>query len=230
MQNRSVFLLWHTARREGEEDNDKCLGVFSSAEHAEQAVEGLQKLPGFRVHPRGFHIDEYEVDQICWTEGFIDPEDADDWAGWRTRMTQRDAKGAVVASWKDAQSDGEVWYEASAKNAYAYLFNAGEIVSDVWLFNVGQTPQCDEWDDLSKAPFSNSDEYVTDDTFDPSIDPLSDICVTFIRDSNGSIAGASIFIRTILHAVLKVGLKPGYCRLAKRAGPLAVPLADYIDG
>jgi hypothetical protein len=33
-------------------------------------------LPGFRDYPEGFHIDEYQLDQDQWREGFITADEA----------------------------------------------------------------------------------------------------------------------------------------------------------
>ena len=49
----------------------KLLGVYSSASKAEQAKDKLKTQPGFADHPQGFHIDEYRIDQIKWSEGFV---------------------------------------------------------------------------------------------------------------------------------------------------------------
>ena len=63
----SVFLLWH--RHEGDEEG-KLLGVYSSAASAQRRRDHAKSLPGFRLFPEDFVIDEYEMDQDQWTEGF----------------------------------------------------------------------------------------------------------------------------------------------------------------
>ena len=65
----SVFLLLHVRQDEVDEDV-KAIGIYSSHEHASAAVERLKALPGFRDYPKGFCIDEYEVDKDHWVEGF----------------------------------------------------------------------------------------------------------------------------------------------------------------
>ena len=67
----TVFVLQHVAR-EGQDDEDvKFLGVYSSRRSADAAVQRLVLQPGFDRYPEGFQIDEYELDQDHWTEGFV---------------------------------------------------------------------------------------------------------------------------------------------------------------
>ncbi|MCD0490122.1 hypothetical protein LPB86_17915 [Pedobacter sp. MC2016-14] len=68
-----VFLLWHThidENLEGGEDS-KLIGLYSSAEKAEEAKHRSQLLEGFRDHIDGFLIDRYTIDQDNWTAGFV---------------------------------------------------------------------------------------------------------------------------------------------------------------
>jgi hypothetical protein len=64
-----VFVLSHLCPGP-EADDEKLLGVFSTREEADQAIAEAVLLPGFSESPDGFHIDEYVVDERCWTEGF----------------------------------------------------------------------------------------------------------------------------------------------------------------
>lgn len=52
-------------------DEAKDLGVFSNWQKAEEALKEYKKLPGFRNHPNGFSIDEYELNKRHWVEGFV---------------------------------------------------------------------------------------------------------------------------------------------------------------
>jgi len=63
----------------------KMIGVYASRRTAEEAIERLAKLPGFRDHPMvidhrqvsresGFYIDEYKIDQNHCTEGYVTVE------------------------------------------------------------------------------------------------------------------------------------------------------------
>jgi hypothetical protein len=76
-----VYLLWHMRPLEGQEDldpemhhietEDKLCGVYSTRARAEEGRSRLLTQPGFREYPDAFLIDEYEVDQVQWTEGFV---------------------------------------------------------------------------------------------------------------------------------------------------------------
>lgn len=73
----TVFILQHVHVSEnGQEEDVKIIGIYSSRESAESAVERARGLPGFRLHQEGFEITEYDVDKDHWTEGFISWKDA----------------------------------------------------------------------------------------------------------------------------------------------------------
>ncbi len=52
-------------------DDFKDLGTFSSRALAESQRSKAKKLPGFKDHAEGLHIDEVTLDQARWTEGFV---------------------------------------------------------------------------------------------------------------------------------------------------------------
>lgn len=66
----TVFLVQHLYDLENNEEV-KFVGVYSSLEKAQQAIERLRLLPGFMEKPEGFNIDEYTLNQDHWTEGFV---------------------------------------------------------------------------------------------------------------------------------------------------------------
>lgn len=77
-----VFVLQHLHVINDDEEDVKLLGIYSSRALAVAAVERFRNLPGFRDTPHmanpaqpgpaeGFSIDEYELDQDGWGEGFI---------------------------------------------------------------------------------------------------------------------------------------------------------------
>lgn len=78
----SVFVLQHSHTNEWDDDDVKMIGVYSSRLEAERAVERIRTQPGFVDYPRivdprkdedpnGFYIDEFELDQDEWREGFV---------------------------------------------------------------------------------------------------------------------------------------------------------------
>lgn len=71
-----VYLLYHQfefrdPRLEDLEDRAKLIGVYSDRTAAEQAIERVKNLPGFRDYPDGFVIDEYVLNEDNWSEGFV---------------------------------------------------------------------------------------------------------------------------------------------------------------
>jgi homoserine kinase type II len=65
----------HTAQDGGEEDV-KFIGVYRVRSDADAAVGRLRLLPGFRDHPNGFEVTEYELNKDHWIEGFISWKEA----------------------------------------------------------------------------------------------------------------------------------------------------------
>lgn len=74
-----VFVLQHLHLLNGDEEDVKMLGVYSTLASASAAIERFRKLPGFRTVPQiadapvvaeGFYISEYEIDQDSWSEGY----------------------------------------------------------------------------------------------------------------------------------------------------------------
>jgi|WetSurMetagenome_2_1015567.scaffolds.fasta_scaffold1106955_2 hypothetical protein len=68
---KSVFILWHIHELADQEDDEKLIGVYATRRGAKLAQARAAKLPGFRRHPQGFIIDEYEIGMDHWTEGFV---------------------------------------------------------------------------------------------------------------------------------------------------------------
>ena len=77
-----VYVLEHLHILEGDRENVKRIGVYSSREAAEAAINRVCNQPGFRDFPNlinpliddneeGFYIDAYELDKDHWTEGFV---------------------------------------------------------------------------------------------------------------------------------------------------------------
>lgn len=65
-----VFVVQHAYERDGAEEV-KLIGVYSSKERAESAVERMRKLPGFCDHPDDFHVNAHVLDNDNWTSGFV---------------------------------------------------------------------------------------------------------------------------------------------------------------
>ncbi len=70
----TVYLLWHVRpafHQQGDEEDSKLLGVFSTEDAAMAWQRDAIKLPGFRDFPADcFLIDPCELDRRAWREGF----------------------------------------------------------------------------------------------------------------------------------------------------------------
>jgi hypothetical protein len=76
-----VFLLQHLHILNSDEEDLKNLGIYSTRDAALAAVERFRVRPGFKDCPlfadtsapgpaEGFYVDEYELDQDSWSEGY----------------------------------------------------------------------------------------------------------------------------------------------------------------
>ncbi|MFM7852548.1 MAG: SPOR domain-containing protein [Flammeovirgaceae bacterium] len=76
MDNKYVFLLQHAYEIDGE-DEIKLIGVFSSEENAQKAIDNLKGQKGFNKFPEScFNLDKILLDDCKWQGGFISWEEA----------------------------------------------------------------------------------------------------------------------------------------------------------
>jgi hypothetical protein len=81
---KSVFVLQHSYElSETGEEETKFIGVYSTREEAQEAMNWLSKQPGFKDFPAYFYIDEYEIDQDNWSEGFVTETCEPKYSVWR---------------------------------------------------------------------------------------------------------------------------------------------------
>ena len=67
----NVFVLQHVREYDdGEGEDVKLIGVYSTEENANATIRRFLKLPGFRDYPNGFHVSKYPLDKDHWAEGF----------------------------------------------------------------------------------------------------------------------------------------------------------------
>jgi len=67
----SVWLAWHESETDGCKEL-KVIGVFSTRDGAEAAIDARRSKPGFADHPDGFEIAAYVIDRdTAWLDGFI---------------------------------------------------------------------------------------------------------------------------------------------------------------
>ena len=77
-----IYLLQHSHEIEigagVKADETKVIGIYSSYENAERVKNRFKVKQGFnRFSEDCFYIDEYELDQDHWTEGFVTWDSAD---------------------------------------------------------------------------------------------------------------------------------------------------------
>ncbi|WP_239616848.1 DUF7336 domain-containing protein [Cohnella mopanensis] len=71
-----IYILEHSYEI-GDFDETKLIGVYSSRDLAQKAIDKYIKLPGFnKYHLDCFHIEKYEINKDHWEEGFITWEEA----------------------------------------------------------------------------------------------------------------------------------------------------------
>lgn len=81
---KSVFILRHSYELpETGEEETKLIGVYSNRDKALAAIKRLSIQPGFKDFPDHFFIDEYEIDQDNWCEGFAAKTHEPKYSVWR---------------------------------------------------------------------------------------------------------------------------------------------------
>ena len=63
-----LFTVFHDPPETG---RVKVIGIYTSEELAEAAVERTRSLPGFADHPNGFRVERYDIDRDHWPRGFV---------------------------------------------------------------------------------------------------------------------------------------------------------------
>jgi len=75
---KSVWIVSHVREFEDGHEDVKHIGVFTSRELAERALEKVKDQPGFRDCPEGFSVDEWRLNQIGWSEGYVTIQPGDE--------------------------------------------------------------------------------------------------------------------------------------------------------
>jgi homoserine kinase type II len=67
----SVWLAWHESESDGCKEL-KLIGVFSTRDGAEAAIDARRGKPGFADHPDGFEVASHVIDRdTAWLDGFV---------------------------------------------------------------------------------------------------------------------------------------------------------------
>ena len=64
----NLYVVLHNPPETG---RTKVIGIYSSVDLAEAAIERAKVLPGFIDRPDAFTIDRYDVDMDHWSRGFV---------------------------------------------------------------------------------------------------------------------------------------------------------------
>jgi 2'-5' RNA ligase len=124
--------------------------------------------------------------------------------------------------WRVVGQDGtrQLVVDEDEHACYAYLLEGEEIVADVWLYNVGATPEHNPWTVPDHPPpFANPARLVRSDLDMPL---LTDASQTEARWRDDVV---ELLCDGVLWARLWPGAKPGESRMAAAPGPVAVPLS-----
>jgi hypothetical protein len=66
-----IYVLWFSKEMPpGEEDIELLIGVYSSEQAAQAAIQRVNNQRGFADCPQGFEISAYELNRDHWPEGF----------------------------------------------------------------------------------------------------------------------------------------------------------------
>ncbi|MGB3777059.1 MAG: hypothetical protein WA960_01770 [Tunicatimonas sp.] len=66
---KTVYIVHHLYEFEGC-DETKLIGVYTSKDKAQAAIDRLKTKKGFSDKPHDFHLNEFELDQDIWKGGF----------------------------------------------------------------------------------------------------------------------------------------------------------------
>lgn len=67
----SVFIVQHEQIIDEDSETYRVIGIYSTKDRADAAVERAKLLPGFREQPENFCISEYVLNEDHWTTGFV---------------------------------------------------------------------------------------------------------------------------------------------------------------
>jgi hypothetical protein len=127
----------------------------------------------------------------------------------------------ILVEYRHDAVNARLVIDDDGKACYAYLYINDKISADVWLYNVQPSPP-GEWDDLNNMPFANTNDCIVAEMFEP-LKNADEIALSW-KVEEGKLRQVAICLRGRHHALLCPGSRPGWCRLARRANPVAQPL------
>ena len=125
----------------------------------------------------------------------------------------------IIKEFFNSGDGSKIVIENLNSTLYGYLLDSkNTILSDVWLFNIGDTPTALPWKTSSEPPFKNPDVFVNSEKHDHYRNFYPKFSVKWANDQNMS---CNIYIGNFKLAHLNNGAKPGSSVLVKKSGPLA---------
>ncbi len=67
---KTVYSVEHENIEDDYIEEPRVIGIYSSEELAQEAIERAKKLSGFGDYPEGFQITKYILDKDQWIRGF----------------------------------------------------------------------------------------------------------------------------------------------------------------
>ena len=142
-----VYLLQHSYEINYEGisfNNTKIIGIYSTKEKAEDVVQRYKNIQGFNKYPIScFYIDEYQLDENQWTEGFVGSDELHEDFKSLTLLINKwlGIQKPVEESWEDNN-----YYQALCEvNNKVYLVKdaegLAEYISSVWTDRFKEDPK-----------------------------------------------------------------------------------------
>lgn len=124
------------------------------------------------------------------------------------------------------ENDITIVVEVEPDKCIAYYYAGEKITGDVWLFNIGETPEKPPWKQGGPPPYQNSSEYCYPHKI---ILPIieSDFDTLFPDDDNPD-RSVKIYFRGLLIGLLADNWRPGYSTFARLDSGVAKTMGHEI--
>ncbi len=63
-----LYEIYHLNKKN---DDLKIVGRFTSLKEVKKIIEEYKQYEGFKDNPNGFFIDKYEINKLCWQDGYF---------------------------------------------------------------------------------------------------------------------------------------------------------------
>lgn len=114
--------------------------------------------------------------------------------------------------------------DGDTKVVYAYLLLGEEIITDVWLYNLGENPETIDWNNEDEEPLQLPKKHLLEDKLIDPVTEEEEVKCKWKR-KDGALE-VRIYIRGEYIALLKPGSSLGWSTLVKADTSLAKKLGD----